>query len=43
MPHFEGKSLLPDGQVFGQITQNRPQKYFLAGKWQITPHIEEIT
>jgi hypothetical protein len=25
-------TLLPDGQIFGQITENRPQKYFLAGK-----------
>jgi hypothetical protein len=25
-------SLLPDGRNFGQITQNRPHKFSLAGK-----------
>jgi hypothetical protein len=27
-----GPSLLQDGQIYGQIAQNKSQKYFLAGK-----------
>jgi hypothetical protein len=29
---MKSSPLLPDGRIFGQITQNRPQTLFLAGK-----------
>jgi hypothetical protein len=34
---------LPDGRIFGQITQNRPQKYFLAGKyWKMADFFQKL-